>query len=131
MSKGIYFGQSNKDSFKKTMEYFKKELNISKRINLDKYGRAGVDALKRATPVDTGKTRDSWHYRIISKEGEISVKFYNSNINDGQNIAILLQYGHMTKDGYYIQGKDYINPALRPVFDQLGQEMWKEVTTVE
>lgn len=94
---------------------------------LDKYGRQGVAALKASTPKDTGKTADSWYYRINSNNGTVSLSFHNSNVNKGVPIAIILQYGHATGNGGYVEGVDYINPALQPVFQKLADEAWKEV----
>lgn len=94
---------------------------------LDKYGRQGVAALKASTPKDTGKTADSWYYRINRNNGTVSLSFHNSNINKGVPIAIILQYGHATGNGGYVEGVDYINPALQPVFQKLADEAWKEV----
>ena len=95
--------------------------------HLDKYGREGVRALSLATPVDTGKTADSWDYEIHYYQGGASIVWTNSNVNKGENIAILLQYGHGTRNGGYVQGRDYINPALRPIFDEIADSAWKEV----
>lgn len=94
---------------------------------LDKYGRRGVEALKGATPRDTGLTAESWYYDIQRSEGLIRLSFNNSNTNEGIPIAILIQYGHATRNGGFVEGIDYINPALRPVFDDLANELWKEV----
>ncbi len=94
---------------------------------LDKYGRQGVAALKASTPKDTGKTADSWYYRINRNNGTVSLSFHNSNVNKGVPIAIILQYGHATGNGGYVEGVDYINPALQPVFQKLADEAWKEV----
>lgn len=96
--------------------------------NLDKYGRAGVDALASATPVDTGKTAGSWYYEITNKHGSAVISFRNSNVQNGVPIAIILQYGHGTGTGGWVQGRDYINPAIQPVFDQIVDTAWKEVT---
>lgn len=95
---------------------------------LDKYGRMGVEVLSQATPKDTGKTAASWQYRITDEDGIIKISFLNSNIQNGVNIAIILQYGHATQNGGYVQGIDYINPALRPIFDEIEREAWKEVS---
>lgn len=95
--------------------------------HLDKYGREGVKALSLATPVDTGKTADSWNYEIHYYKGGASIVWTNSNVNKGENIAVLLQYGHGTRNGGYVQGRDYINPALRPIFDKIADSAWKEV----
>ena len=95
---------------------------------LDKYGREGVAALSSATPVDTGLTASSWYYKIENKNGITSIGFYNSNIQNGVPIAIVLQYGHGTGTGGYVKGRDYINPAIQPVFDRLAENAWREVT---
>ena len=95
---------------------------------LDKYGREGVAALSSATPVDTGLTASSWYYKIENKNGIASIGFYNSNIQNGVPIAIVLQYGHGTGTGGYVKGRDYINPAIQPVFDTLAENAWREVT---
>lgn len=95
---------------------------------LDKYGKAGVAALASATPVDTGKTASSWSYQITRKNGRISLSFHNSNVQNGVPIAVIIQYGHATRNGGWVEGRDYINPALRPIFEQIANEAWKEVT---
>lgn len=95
---------------------------------LDKYGKAGVAALASATPVDTGKTASSWSYQITRKNGRISLSFHNSNVQNGVPIAVIIQYGHATRNGGWVEGRDYINPALRPIFEQIANEVWKEVT---
>ena len=96
--------------------------------NLDKYGQEGVAALASATPVDTGQTANSWHYKIEQKNGSVSIGFYNTNIQNGVPIAIILQYGHGTRNGGWVQGRDYINPAIQPIFDEIANNAWKEVT---
>ena len=98
--------------------------------DLNKYGRQGVAALASATPVDTGKTASSWSYKIENNNGSVSISFENSNIQDGAPIAIILQYGHGTRNGGWVAGRDYINPAIQPIFDQIVNEAWKEVTKV-
>ena len=98
--------------------------------DLNKYGRQGVAALASATPVDTGKTASSWSYKIENNNGSVSISFENSNIQDGVPIAIILQYGHGTRNGGWVEGRDYINPAIQPMFDQIVNEAWYEVTTV-
>ena len=95
---------------------------------LDKYSQRGVASLSSATPVDTGKTAGSWSYEIKVTDEKASITFKNSNIVNGVPIAIILQYGHGTRNGGWVQGRDYINPALKPVFDKLVQEAWGEVT---
>ena len=95
---------------------------------LQQYGRRGVDALSAATPINTGNTAGSWSYDIQETASGLTINWYNSNINDGVNIAIILQYGHGTGTGGYVQGIDYINPALRPVFEKLSEEVRRVVT---
>lgn len=95
---------------------------------LRKYGERGVQALAEATPVDTGRTASSWNYEIIHEQDSWTLAFNNDNVNNGSNIAILLQYGHGTKNGGYVRGRDYINPAIQPIFDALAREAWGEVT---
>ncbi len=100
-------------------------INLS---TLRRYGDLGVEALQSATPVDSGKTRDSWYYKIVKKNDSYSIQFCNSNIADYVPIAIILQYGHFTGTGGWVEGRDYINPAVRPVFDKMADDIWKEVT---
>lgn len=118
-----------KGNFAKLDKYFeqiKKAANIDV---LDKYGEAGVKALSAATPIDTGKTSQSWYYEIERKNGKVVLSFLNSNVNDGVPIAIILQYGHGTGTGGWVEGRDYINPAIRPIIDQIANDAWKEVTS--
>ena len=96
--------------------------------DLDKYGRQGVAALSSATPVDSGLTAKSWYYEIENKNGSATIKFNNSNIQNGVPIAIILQYGHGTRNGGWVEGRDYINPAIQPIFDEIANEAWREVT---
>jgi len=96
---------------------------------LENYGRQGVQALAAATPVDSGNTASAWDYDIVKKGNSVSVIWNNSNVHNGVNIAIILQYGHGTGNGGYVQGRDYINPALRPIFDAMADAAWKEVTS--
>lgn len=97
---------------------------------LNKYGKEGVRLLSSATPVRSGKTAASWYYKIEQSKNTISLNFYNSNINNGVPIAIILQYGHGTRNGGWVQGRDYINPVVQPLFNKIAQEAWKEVTKV-
>ena len=94
-----------------------------------KYAKKGVEALSNATPVDSGKTASSWNSEVIIGANSINIYWNNDNINKGVNIAVILQYGHGTRNGGYVQGRDYINPAIRPVFDKMAEELWKEVTS--
>lgn len=117
-----------KGDFSKTNRYLTKVRNTVKNIDLDKFGKAGVAALASATPVDSGKTANSWYYEIERNNGSIAIRFYNSNINKGVLIAIILQYGHGTRNGGWVEGRDYINPAIQPIFDKIAEDAWKEVT---
>lgn len=119
-----------KGDFSRTIKYLNRIKNPSKLTVFDKYGEAGVAALKSATPTETGKTAGSWYYKVERNGDSTSIVFCNSNINKGVPIAIILQYGHGTGTGGYVQGRDYINPAIQPVFDQLAEAAWKEVTKV-
>ncbi len=122
----ITFRQSG--DFSKTIKFLERAKQIVHIGDLDRYGRAGVAALKSATPVDTGLTADSWYYEIKNKNGSVEISFNNSNIQNGVPIAIILQYGHATRNGGWVQGRDYINPAIQPIFDKIADEAWKEVT---
>ena len=117
-----------KGDFSKLTRFLERAKETIRLGNLDKYGREGVAALASATPIDSGKTASSWYYKIENKNGYASINFCNSNINKGVPIAIILQYGHGTRNGGYVQGRDYINPAIRPVFDKIADDAWREVT---
>ena len=117
-----------KGDFSKLTKFLEKAKETVKIGDLDKYGREGVAALASATPVDSGLTANSWYYKIEQKKGSISIGFYNKNIQNGVPIAIILQYGHATRNGGWVQGRDYINPAIQPIFDQIASHAWKEVT---
>lgn len=106
------------------LERMKESVNIG---CLDRYGQEGVNALSAATPSETGKTASSWYYTIENKNGSAKINFCNSNVRNGVPIAIILQYGHGTKNGGWVQGKDYINPAIQPIFDKIVDSAWKEV----
>lgn len=123
---GIVF--KHKGNLKKTTKFLERTLKGDYLKNLDKFGREGVAALALATPVDTGKTAESWDYRIEKTNFGTKIIWTNSNVNNGVNIAIILQYGHGTNHGGYVQGRDYINPAIRPIFDKIADNAWKEVT---
>ena len=114
--------------FSKTMRYLGKVKQAIKPQDLHKYGREGVAALASATPVESGLTANSWYYEIIMKDGSATISFKNSNIQNGVPIAIILQYGHGTRNGGWVQGRDYINPAIQPIFDKITNEAWREVT---
>lgn len=119
---------TSKGSWDKTTQFLKRKLNRSGLSILDKYGPMGVAALSAATPVDSGETAEAWTYEIVNRQGYYAIHWRNTNIEDGIPIAVLIQYGHATKNGGYIQGRDYIMPAIRPIFDQMVDEMWREVT---
>jgi len=117
-----------KGDFSKLTRFLERAKETVHLGDLDQYGRAGVAALASATPVDSGETAQSWYYEITNKKGFVSISFHNSNIQNGVPIAIILQYGHGTGTGGWVAGHDYINPAIRPIFDQIANDAWKEVT---
>ena len=117
-----------KGDFSKLTRYLVQSKKAVKISDLDKFGKEGVAALASATPTDTGLTASSWFYEIIRKNGSVSIEFHNSNIQNGVPIAIILQYGHGTGTGGWVEGRDYINPAIQPIFDSLANEAWGEVT---
>ena len=117
-----------KGDFSRLNNYLENLKGVVRLSNLDKYGREGVNALSSATPIDSGLTSDSWYYKINRSKESVSIQFCNSNINKGVPIAIILQYGHATNNGGWVEGRDYINPAIQPIFDKLAEEAWKEVT---
>lgn len=118
----------SKGNFSKLADYISKSQKATEMSLLDRYGREGVAALSSVTPVDTGETAKSWYYKIERKKGLIRLLFCNSNIRDGVPIAIILQYGHATRNGGWVEGQDYINPETRRVFDKIAADLWKEVT---
>lgn len=117
-----------KGDFSKLTRFFERAKEAVHLGELDKYGREGVAALASATPVDTGETASSWYYEIENRDGVAKIKFCNSHVNDGVPIAIILQYGHGTGTGGWVEGRDYINPAIRPIFDRIANDVWREVT---
>lgn len=127
---GISFRQ--RGDFKKTEKLLKKSFGKEYRQILEKYGQQGVEALSNATPIESGETASSWDYEVMEdrSKGTVSVVWNNYNVNAGVNIAVILQYGHSTRNGGYVQGRDYINPALRPIFDKIAEVAWKEVTSI-
>lgn len=118
----------HKGDFSKLTRFLERAKEVVHLGSLDKYGREGVAALASATPVDSGLTADSWSYKIENDGKSAKVTFYNTNIQNGVPIAIILQYGHGTRNGGWVQGRDYINPAIQPIFDKLADEAWREVT---
>ena len=117
-----------KGDFSKLTRFLERAKNLVPLSDLDRYGREGVAALASATPVDTGKTAASWYYDIKINKESASITFNNSNIQNGVPIAIILQYGHGTRNGGWVEGRDYINPVIQPIFDKIAEEAWKEVT---
>ena len=119
-----------KGDFSKLTRFLEKAKESVHIGDLDKYGREGVAALASATPVDSGNTANSWYYNIENKKESVAITFYNSNIQNGVPIAIILQYGHGTRNGGWVQGRDYINPAIQPIFDKIAESAWKEVSNL-
>ena len=125
MPKVIVFRQ--KGDWKKSRKFLKRCSNLSLDELLDRYGQEGVEALAKATPKDTGKTAASWSYTVTKGKETITITWRNSNIVDGVPIAVILQYGHGTRNGGYVEGVDYINPAMRPIFERIAARAWGEV----
>lgn len=117
-----------KGDFSNLTKYFERVKEAAKVGILNKYGRAGVKALSAATPIESGLTANSWFYEIEHSSESATISFHNSHINKGVPIAIILQYGHGTGTGGWVQGRDYINPAIQPLFDKIANEAWREVT---
>ena len=117
-----------KGDFSKLTRFLERAKETVRLGDLDTYGRQGVAALSSATPIDSGLTAESWYYEIENKKGSATITFYNSNVQNGVPIAIVLQYGHGTRNGGWVQGRDYINPAIQPIFDEIVNEAWREVT---
>jgi hypothetical protein len=117
-----------KGDFSKLTRFMERVKEAVRLGDLDRYGREGVAALSSATPVDSGLTASSWYYEIDRKKGSVSISFHNSNVQNGVPIAIILQYGHGTGNGGWVQGRDYINPAIQPLFDKIAKDAWREVT---
>lgn len=115
-------------SFEKTVKFLERLQSQDIFSSLERYGRMGVDALSRVTPAETGKTSISWGYKVLRTKGRYSIIWFNTHEEDGVNIAVIIQYGHGTGTGGYVQGRDYINPAMRPIFDQILEDVWRQVT---
>lgn len=120
---------TQRGSFNKTEAYLSRLSKGDAFKVLEKYGHLGVTALSNATPVNSGLTSESWYFEIIQRKGYYSIRWHNRNVVDGRPIAILLQYGHGTGNGGYVVGQDYIMPAIRPIFEVMANEAWKEVTS--
>ena len=120
----------HKGDFKNIERFFNGALNPTYLRTLERYGQIGVNALAGATPVETGRTAQSWTYEVYHHKTYSKIVWTNTNIVDGVPIALILQYGHGTGTGGYVQGRDYINPAVQPVFDRLADDVWREVTNL-
>ena len=118
----------HKGDFSNLTRFLERAKEVVHMGDLDKYGRAGVEALASSTPVDSGETANSWYYEITNSNGSAKITFNNSNIQNGVPIAIILQYGHGTGTGGWVEGRDYINPAIQPIFDEIANNAWREVT---
>lgn len=118
---------TTKGDFQKTEGFLHRVVQRHYRNKLERYGEMGVKALKDATPRDTGMTAESWNYEIVEEDGRLALYWRNENRQNGVLVAVLLQYGHATRTGGWVEGIDYINPALKPVFEQMANEIWKEV----
>lgn len=117
-----------KGDFKKITGFLERAKECVNLGALDKFGKEGVAALSSATPVDSGETSKAWSYKITQGKGSVTISFNNSNIQNGVPIAIILQYGHATGNGGWVEGRDYINPAIQPIFDKIAEYAWREVT---
>lgn len=122
----FYFEEQG--DFSKTIRFLERAKDAISQSTFDKYGEMGVEALRDNTPKDSGKTAQSWYYRIDRKKDQVVIEWLNSNINDGVPIAVIIQYGHGTGNGGYVRGIDYINPAMRNVFNKIAEDAWEEVT---
>lgn len=119
---------TQKGNFSKTDKFFERMLEGFHLGELDKYGRQGVDALRNATPIESGETANSWSYDIEREDGVTKIVWSNSHVVDGCNIAVILQYGHGTRGGGWVEGQDYINDAIKPIFDEIARSAWEEVS---
>ena len=121
----ISFSQNG--DFSKTFSFLNNINKSNLASILDKYGQEGVEILSKNTPKDSGQTANSWSYKVETKKGRSTISWYNSNVVNGVPIAILLQYGHGTGNGGYVEGRDYINPSMKPLFDKIADQAWREV----
>lgn len=115
-------------SFQQTTAALTRMTSDSIYSSLDRHGAAGVAALSAATPVESSETANSWSYKVTKKPGRVSIGWFNSHVENDVPIAVLIQYGHATRNGGYVEGRDFINPAIQPIFDQIADDVWKEVT---
>lgn len=119
---------TQKGDFSKTLGFLERAKEMFKVSDLDRYGEMGVAALQSATPKDSGETANSWYYEIERTNSGAQIVWGNSNIQNGVNIAVILQYGHATRNGGFVRGVDYVNPAIKPIFEKIANDAWKEVT---
>ena len=122
------FSATSVGSFNKTFTFLERLQGGKMFDNLNSYGQRGVDALAASTPVETGETSHGWGYQVAKRRGGVSISWFNTHNEDGVNIAVIIQYGHGTGTGGYVQGRDYINPAMRPIFDKILDDVWRQVT---
>lgn len=118
---------SHRGNFDRTEKFLKKSKNKDYRAIFEKYGNIGLERLRANTPKDSGVTAESWNYEISYRKGRINICWTNSHFNGGLPIVILIQYGHGTTGGTFVEGRDFINPAMKPVFDEIAENLWKEV----
>jgi len=121
-------GVKSTGDFGKTKTFLDKMLRRDIYKNLESYGQQGVAALAANTPRESGLTARSWGYKVIRSKNRVSIHWTNDHVNEGANIAVLIQYGHGTGNGGYVQGIDYINPAIRPIFERIAADIWRQVT---
>ena len=121
---------THKGDFSKTTKFLTRAKNSVRLSDLEVYAKKGVEALASATPVDSGLTANSWTYEIVREKGSITINFINTNVNKHIPIAVILQYGHATGNGGWVEGRDYINPAIQPIFDEMVKNIWREVTNL-
>jgi len=121
------FSLNDSGSYKNLEKFLKSFDKVDFISDLKRYGQMGVDALASATPTESGVTSSSWGYNVKGERNMARIEWFNTNVQSGSNIAILLQYGHGTRTGGYVQGQDYINPAIKPIFDKIAEDLWKQV----
>ena len=119
---------STRGNFKKTHKFLKKATDGRIFDSLTKYAQMGTEALMAATPIESGATANAWRYEVAYGGGSAKINWINDNVNEGYVIALLIQYGHGTGTGGWVEGRDYINPAIQPIFDEIRDRIWKEVT---
>lgn len=124
------FSLESRGDFRKTEKYLNKLLTVTDNFSFDRYGQMGVNALASATPRDSNTAAESWYYEVVQKAGKVELIWKNRNIENGFKVVIGIQYGHGTGTGGWVQGIDFINPALKPIFQKIADDLWKAVTSV-